>query len=331
MSLDIKPIGDPSDIEYYIQNQVNAHLANPAAHGVGQGTSFYLDPANGSDSNNGKSVAKAFKTLPVAYAALTANQNDTLYYLAGASSISLAAAFDWHKDYCHFVGVAAPTMVGSRARIFQTASATSLSPLVTVSATGCVWSNIYVFQGVANAASLVAVSVTGKRNYFYRCQFVGGGAAEDAIDNNASLQLDAAAENFFEDCVFGSDTIPQGTGANVLRLVAQSARNYFRKCTFQTYISSATAAIVELTLATSMDRWMIFDDCLFVSESLDRGTAMASSFVIPANHITATVLLKNCIGLGFAAWDVNNRNLIYGNMNAVTAADLSGVAVLMNV
>ena len=30
---------------------------------------YYLDPTNGSDSNNGLSVSQAFKTLPVAYAA----------------------------------------------------------------------------------------------------------------------------------------------------------------------------------------------------------------------------------------------------------------------
>ena len=48
------------------------------------GRTFYLDPTNGNDENLGTSPDKAFKTLTAAYAALTANQNDILYYLAGS-------------------------------------------------------------------------------------------------------------------------------------------------------------------------------------------------------------------------------------------------------
>lgn len=301
------------------------------ASSVIPGNVYYLDPTNGDDDNDGTAPDTAFATLPVAYAALTAGQHDILYYISGATGINLSVVFDWHKDYTHFIAIAAPNGLSSRSRIYQLSTATGKSPLFTVSCKGSIFSGIYVFQGVADATSLVAVSVTGQRNYFYRCQFVGGGATENAIDNCASLQFDGAEENLFEECVFGSDTIAQATGSSVLRLVAQSARNHFKKCIFQTYISSASASIVELTLASSMDRWMIFDDCFFVSESLDRGVSMASAFVIPANHITATVLLKNCIGLGFAKWDASDRNLVYGNMNAVTAADLSGVAVLQSV
>lgn len=291
------------------------------------GVSYYLDPANGDDDNDGLSPDTAFATLPIAYAALTADQNDILYYIAGPTGINLAAVFDWHKDYTHLVGICAPTGIGARARIFQLSSATSKSPLVTISAKGCVWSNIEVFQGVANAASLVAVSVTGVHNYFYRCQFAGGGATENAIDNCASLQLDGAAENLFEECVLGQDTVALATGGNVIRLVAQTARNYFKNCIIQALISNTNAALLEATLATSLDRWMIFEKCLFLSESVNDATVMASAFVIPAATITSKYILKDCASIGCTTWDVSKRGRVYGNMNAVTGAALGGVLV----
>ena len=94
-----------------------------------QGVAYFLDAANGDDSYDGKSVNRAFKTLPTAYAALTANQNDTLYYLQSSSSISLTAAFTWAKSYTHFIGVCPMTAMGNRARIFQGAAATGLGSM----------------------------------------------------------------------------------------------------------------------------------------------------------------------------------------------------------
>ena len=105
----------------------------------GAGEQYYLDPANGLDTNDGKSPSKAFKTFAVAYAALTANQNDTLYYIAGASGLTLSEAAVWAKSYTHFVGICAPTRVGQRARIFQLSTLEGASPLFTVSGSGCIF------------------------------------------------------------------------------------------------------------------------------------------------------------------------------------------------
>jgi hypothetical protein len=297
------------------------------------GNVYFLDPTNGNDSNDGKNVSTAFKTLTTAYAALTDGKNDVLYYIAGTSSISLSAAFDWAKSYTHFIGVAAPTMIGSRARIFQTASATALSPLITVSGIGCIWENIYVFQGVADATSLVAVSVTGDRNSFKRCQFVGGGHETNNIDDSASLQLAGAYENTFDECVFGSDTTYSETGSNVLRLTTVGSRNIFKGCIFQSKIDSdgTAAALVEATGNDSLNTWTLFDNCSFIVTSDNRLTAMATAFVLPANtQQTATYLLKGCVGVGFSKWDTNDRNVVFGDMGTPTGIDLSGVALALD-
>lgn len=292
------------------------------------GEAYYLDPTSGSDSNDGKSWSKAFQTLPVAYAALTANKNQTLFYIAGTSSISLTAAFTWAKSYTHFIGVAAPTGVANRSRIFQGASATGLSPLITISGSGCIWKNIYVFQGVDDATSLIAVRVTGSRNYFEDCHFAGAGHASDAIDGAASLNLSSASENRFVRCTIGVDTIGAATGVDALLISGTGcARNKFEECLFTLWASNAGAAFVELSAIDSIDRYTLFKRCSF----LNMGTSMTSGIVVPAGFDTANkrLFMQDCMGFGVTKWDTNDLNFLVGNMGAITGADLSGVAVAL--
>ena len=250
---------------------------------------FFLDAANGSDSNDGLSVEHPFATLAAAYAACTANQHDTIFYIAGSSSVTISTALDWSKNYTHLIGIAAPTEVAQRARFFQLSTLTGASPLLTVSATGCIFKNFYLFQGVDDATSLINVSVTGGRNYFENVHFAGGGHATQAVNGGASLKLDGAEENTFVNCTIGVDTVAAGTG---------------------------------------IDRYTVFEDCQFINSNLDNFT-MAAGFLIPAfaANNSSRILLKDCIVLGTTKLDANDRGVLYGNMDAVTGADLSGVAV----
>jgi len=156
------------------------------------GNVYYLDPTNGVDTNTGTAPASAVKSMEVAYDLLTANQNDVLVYIAGTTSLTLTEALVWSKSYTHLVGYCAPTRTAQRARIFQLSTLTGISPLITVSGSGCIFENLYIFQGVADATSLIDVSVTGGRNYFKNVHFAGGGHATQAVDGGASLKLDAA-------------------------------------------------------------------------------------------------------------------------------------------
>lgn len=55
---------------------------------------------------------------------------------------------------------------------------------------------------------------------------------------------------------------------------------------------------------------------------------MASAFVIPAGMGEPRVLLlKDCMFHNVTKLDANDRGVLFGNMGAVTGADLSGVAV----
>ena len=289
------------------------------------GNVYFLDPVSGNDSNDGKSIKSAFKSLAVAYAALTANQNDVLYYLAGSSGLTLSAAFEWGKSYTHLIGLAAPTRVGQRARIFQLSTLTGASPLITVSGTGCRIQNLYIFQGVADATSLINVEVTGGRCYFGNVHFAGGGHATQAVDNGASLSLNGAEECTFDRCTIGVDTIAAGNGMAGMRIDGDSKRCVFDNCLFTMYAGHIGAKFVEVVDSAGFDRYMLFDRCLFLNDAV--GFTMTEAFTVPSGMGSAThrLVLKDCAFLGVGDIEDNDRGIVYANMGAITAGGNSGL------
>jgi len=286
---------------------------------------YFVDPANGSDGNDGLSPTNALAGIEAAYAKTTANQHDTIFYIAGSSGVNLAAAVTWSKNYTHLIGIAAPTRMAQRARIFQTSTLTGASPLLTVSATGCIFKNFYIFQGVADATSLINVSVTGGRNYFENVHFAGGGHATQAINGGASLKLDAAEENTFVNCTIGVDTVDAATGMVGLLMDGDAHRNVFEDCYFRMRAGNTGAAFVEVADATGIDRDTTFKRCSFINNSTSND--MASAFLIPAMGEPRVILLQDCMFHNVTKLDASDRGVLFGNMNAITGADLSGVAV----
>lgn len=289
---------------------------------------YLVDPANGSDSNPGKSVESPLASIEAAYAKCTTGQHDTVLYISSTSGNNLAAAVTWSKNLTHLVGWCAPTMVGQRSRIFQTSTLTGASPLVTVSGYGSIFKNIYAFQGVDDATSLINFSVTGGRNYFENVHFAGGGHATQAINGGASLKLDGAEENTFVNCTIGVDTIDAATGMVGLLVDGAATRNRFIDCNFTMSAGNTGAAFVELADATAIDRYLEFKNCSFINTNF-KNFLMASAFVIPAiaANRNCSILLKDCMLHGVSTLDASDRGFLYGNMNDVTGADTSGVAV----
>jgi hypothetical protein len=286
---------------------------------------YFVDPANGSDGNSGLSPAEALAGLEAAEDKCVANRHDTIFYIAGSSGDNLAAALTWDKNYTHLIGIAAPTRIAQRARIFQTSTLSGASPLLNISATGCIFKNFYIFQGVDDNTSLINVQVSGGRNYFENVHFAGGGHATQAIDGGASLKLDAAEENTFVNCTIGVDTIDAASGMMGILFDGEAHRNIFENCTIRMRAGNGGAGFVEVIDATGIDRDNTFIDCLFLNNS---GTDMTSGFVIPAGMgAPRKLLLKDCMILGTAKLDANDRGVLFGNMGAVSGADGSGEAV----
>jgi hypothetical protein len=289
---------------------------------------YFVDPANGSDTNDGKAPNRAFAGLETAEDACTANQHDTVFYIAGSSGNNLAAALTWDKNYTHLIGICAPTQVAQRARIFQTSTLTAASPLLDITATGCIFKNFYIFQGVADATSLLNVRVTGGRNYFENVHFAGGGHATQAIDGGASLALYGAEECTFVNCTIGVDTIAAATGMMGVRVDTSATRNIFKNCNFTMYAGNAGCGFVEVVDSAGFDRYIIFDNCLFINDAV--GFSMTTAFVIPGGMGSAThrIILKDCTGIGFDDWDSSDRGLIYLNGGTITGGGNAGLAIV---
>jgi hypothetical protein len=299
------------------------------------GTWYWVDTVNGSSSNDGLSpVADNAGHGPLAkvsqaYAKTTANKHDVVAFIGSATASDETSAITWSNSYTHLIGFTSPVHEGQRARI--TCGTTAISPFITISGNGCIFANLRIVDEQANAGNLINVSVTGQRNYFYNCDFAGCATTTNAIDGACSLHINGGSECTFERCTIGLDTIAEGTGCASLVFAATggAARNLFRDCLFNAYANHAAVIFVELLGNSGIDRYQIFDRCIFQNLS---GTAMTSAFAV-ASGFDATskrVLLKDCAMIGATDWDSNNRGILYLNNGTITGGGNAGTFAVSN-
>jgi hypothetical protein len=272
-------------------------------------------------------VVRLYTDIEEAYDATTTNSNDVIYYFGGSSSQNLTETLTWSKNYVHLIGVCAPVGIGNRARIFMTSTVDD-SPMVTVSGSGCVFKNFSIFHGIDDAAALIAMTVSGSRNYFENVRIAGIGDTTQDAAGACSLKLDGAEENTFVNCVIGLDTISAGTAANSEILVdGASKRNLFKDCKIVRLIEHETNhPLVKLADATAIDRDLTFDNCLFLNMSENYGTTQTGNFKLVADLTQGYIILKDCVSVGATQWDVDDRNKIYLFNSPTPAADTAGIS-----
>jgi hypothetical protein len=291
------------------------------------GTWYYVDAANGSSSFDGLTPKTAKATIQQAYALTTSGKNDVVCLLASASGTQELTAITWSNNLTHLVGLGSPVHAAQRCRIVCAAADTGsndMSPFFTVSGYGCTFSNVYIWQGQADASTLINVSVTGDRNYFYNVHFAGGGHATQAVDGCMSLQLDGCDENLFRHCTIGVDTVDAATGVACLSVPAtgSAARNVFEECLFTLHAGNSGAMFVELLGNMGIDRYLLFRRCLFINLA----TSMTSAFVLAAGFDATSkrVLLDNCSMIGAGEWDSGNNAILFLNTGTFTGGTNSG-------
>lgn len=296
-----------------------------------QGNVYHVKPSSGSDGQSGRTPSEAVKTLSKALSLCTANQNDVVLMYAESNTGSAttdyqSATLTWNKDLTHLIGVGPNVAVSHRSRIAQLSTATGLTQLVKVTANGCLFKNIQIFHGVADATSLVALQVSGSRNVFEDCHIAGVGDVTMSAAGAASLELEGGSENVFRRCVIGLDTIARDADVAEIRLDGDASRNLFEDCTIQGFISAAGYVHVKVEDATGMDRWTIFRRCLFLSESSNDATTQTVIMTIPAMSQGYIVLQDSCFfvpdAAGGAAWSASNGRI--RNNTAAPAASGAG-------
>jgi hypothetical protein len=223
---------------------------------------YYCNPTGGTGS--GYSAEDSTNSLLTAYNLCRDGVNDGVIFIGGATAWNPAAAFTWSKSYTHLIGLSSDVPgLGQRCRIVALA-ATALSPVMTISGSGCVFSNIQWNNEKAAGAASGVVAVTGQRNEFLNCFFM----APTATDAASYSLKDAGAENVYVRCTIGQLTNPRtgasyglwlhkGTGASV-------CRNKFIGCEFLSWGYNAGHVHVYIDVDIATIPWVVwFEDCLF--------------------------------------------------------------------
>ncbi|HUV28104.1 MAG TPA: hypothetical protein VMW34_12130 [Anaerolineales bacterium] len=234
---------------------------------VSEGVTYYVHGENPTarDQNLGTDPNFPMSTPLAGYNRLTPGQNDTLVVVGQDTEYTIAATLVWAKDFTHLIGVSPDLYgVGQRVRLTGQAAA-DITPVLSVTAKGCEFQNIQVFNHHDAAADSGALNVSGGRNRFENCFFAGMGsvAAAARAGSYSVLMADGAEENTFMRCSIGLQTILRAAANAELRYGAgEQFRNKFIECEFLSWSVTPGKFLVEF--AAGARPWVTqFEDCLF--------------------------------------------------------------------
>lgn len=326
----------------------------PLVGGIGgiplTGTWFFVNPATGSDANDGLSPESPLATLYRAHFKMTAGKNDVCVLIGdGAAtgtarlSTALAQSVDstvtagtlvWSKNACHLIGETAPTGIAARARIAPpsgtyTVTTFGSANFITVSASGCIFANFSTFNGFSTGgANQICWTDSGARNFYQSVQFGGMGDAGSANSTGSrSLKLSGGGEHTFANCTIGLDTVTRTAANASLEFSGGTTRNKFIECDFPLMGNTATILGIIVSAAAGSDRWQKFMRCAFINNVQSTSTTMTGLATLAAS-MGGMLLMQDSVMVGIGEWgtDATSRGQIYIDMPTPTAAD-GGIAV----
>jgi hypothetical protein len=326
----------------------------PVVGGIGgiplTGTWYFVDPANGSDANDGLAPDSALATLYMAHSKMTAGKNDVCYLIGNGAtsgtarlSKALAQSVDssvtagtlvWSKNACHLIGETAPTGIAARARIAPpsgtyTVTTFGSANFITVSASGCIFANLSTFNGFSTGgAAQICWTDSGARNYYSAVQFGGMGDAGSANSTTSrSLKISGGGEHTFVNCTIGLDTVTRTAANSSLEFSGGTARNKFIECDFPFQGDTAGIIGIVVSAAAGSDRWQKFMRCAFINNVKSTSTTMTGLATLAAS-MGGLLLMQDSVMVGIGEWgtDATSRGQIYIDMPTPTAAD-GGIGV----
>lgn len=225
---------------------------------------FWVDPANGDNGNDGKTPQTAFASVATAYAKTTANKNDVVIMIGGATGDTLSETLVWSNDYTHLIGLSSGLPgLGQRCRITGGAT-TDLTEVMTISADGCIFANLQIANWADADVDAGAVTVSGDRNQFYNVFIAGMGHATPAARAGSYSLTLTGSENFFERCTVGLQTIIRAAANAEVIMTGTPSDNKFWFCEFRSYSDTAGKLIFNID---GLQRELQFRECLFFNMS----------------------------------------------------------------
>lgn len=264
---------------------------------MGPGNIWYVDYRKGSDTNDGKTWATAFRAYSAAVTAAASNNNDIIY-VDGDSQVVEAAMVTVSKNRLHTIGWnGAPGIMGQGARIACTATAGATN-IASVKNTGVrnTFTGIKFESAMTIAESLYAFVEAGEFTRFFNCSFY---KSSDLDDNGASEIAMNGDTPMFYNCCFGSTANETGgirpnvlvTGGIVSGKKCRDA--YFEGCIFLAKADDTDKVMVYGANATDVERLFYMKDCLFYNAKLASGVP-AHAVGFGAAQTEGSVILKNC-------------------------------------
>ena len=296
-----------------------------------QGNVFFVNPRTGNDVGGQGTQDNPYKTIAAAFSKCVANQNDTIMLCASGNAAADTTDYQttsllWNKDLVHLIGVNDGPIFSQRSRVALISTYATAGTLITVSANGCGFKNVSFYAGVASALPLGCMLVTGQRNVFDNCHIAGMGNSANDITGAYSLSLAAAAENLFNDCTIGVDTVTLGAAVNSQIVCSAAAtRNWFRNCRIMTYTNHATNNCFLRAPSGSLDRELVFEDCQFVNPINSSSTNLTQAMVVVSNGGTVLLIGHNTGVLGATDWNATDSGNVIA-MGGSIAAGTYGLA-----
>jgi hypothetical protein len=285
---------------------------------------FYVDPVNGSDGNPGTSLTNAKKTLAEGYKLLTANKNEALLLLPGASYHGLTASFVWNKAYTHLIGLAGPGIYGGRCRIYDTAAFAGI--LFSILSVGGIFKAIHWQRDFDSAIGVqnVTLGAGASYNYFEDCQ----------LDAPIMASLGAAAfrnlsgagangSNTFRRCTIGQwNQQCSSTNGHQIHLAGENTSWSFMDCVIMWNTTAATFKPIHVVDSTSEYVFTLFDNCKF----LGLGTSV-TGLCASGTPAHGKLIFMNCTTVGVDEYDAGTNTRIYVANGSAIAGELGGKAV----
>lgn len=297
---------------------------------------IFADYANGSDGNDG-SADFPVQTLSQAYSLTTDGNNDVVVIVGDGSTAAtqrLSSSLTWSNSATHLIGMTAPSMQAQRARISTlTTQTTNISPLMTVSGSGCYFANFSFFQGVGQASTdEKLIDITGSRNYFGNIHFGGMGAAAGAARAGSYVMyINGGGENLFQHCAIGLETIQRSAANASVKIAGGAQRNQFEDCIFPMNAGASSPLFLDASTANALNgSSMIFRRCLFTYLPNITGATQPAVVGTVSATVNGVVIFDQCT-TNAAKWVAATTNAIVSGFPAGNGFSSGTFATAANV
>lgn len=292
---------------------------------AGVGRTFFVDPTNGSDGNNGLEPTQALKTIARANVVTGSNRQDVVV-LSANSEHAVTEMLDISKNRVHYIGMDARggTGMGARSRVIMgvTTTATDLSVMKNTGV-GNTFTGIKFDSGNTKAESLYGIIEAGEYAVYNRCELYKSTDLDDAGASELALNGDSAQ---FFNCSIGSTANETGNiRANVLCTGGIVSGKKLRDCHFENCMFLAKADDTDKVFvyganATDVERKLAFKGCTFFNNPLSAGTPAAAIAFGAAQTEGAVFCDTNCAVVDVTVMGTTGQNIFVVSQDGSTYA-----------